>query len=162
MPVGAFGGRADIMDHLAPQGPVYQAGTLSGNPIAMTAGLTGLKILEETNPYGELQQVTQSLLDGLKLRAKSRGLPFTTHQVGSMFGLFFNDDPNITNFEKVKQSDIELFKAFFHGMLQQGVHFAPSAFEAGFMSTAHSDHDIQFTLDAADKVFAKISQTVAA
>lgn len=156
MPVGAFGGRADIMDHIAPTGPVYQAGTLSGNPIAMTAGLTGLEILERMDPYAELEKKTAELIDGLQGAANEFGIAMRFNQVGSLFGLYFNENEIIDNFDKVKQSDAEMFKKFFKGMLEEGIHFAPSPFESAFVSVAHTDTDIQDTINAARTVFAKL------
>jgi glutamate-1-semialdehyde 2,1-aminomutase len=150
MPVGAFGGRADIMAMLAPEGPVYQAGTLSGNPLAMTAGLTTLKLISEPGFYEKLSRMTKRLVDGLESHARSAGVPLTTNQLGGMFGLFFTADSNIRRFDQVMACDQDAFKQFFHAMLDQGVYLAPSAFEAGFVSAAHNDVDIQHTLNAAD------------
>ncbi len=156
MPVGAFGGKAKIMDCLAPDGPVYQAGTLSGNPIAMTAGLKNLDIISAPGFYESLEAKTATLVEGLKARADAAGVPFTTSQVGGMFGLFFTDAPRVTRFAEATACDTERFKRFFHGMLDEGVYLAPSAFEAGFVSSAHSDADIDATLTAAEKVFATL------
>lgn len=153
MPVGAFGGRADIMDHIAPDGPVYQAGTLSGNPIAMAAGLTTLKLISAPGFFEALGEKTQTLIDGLRQRAQAANIPLTTQRVGGMFGMFFTDADPVSRFNQVMACDGERFKTFFHGMLKAGVYLAPSAFEAGFMSAAHSDADIQATLDAAEVVF---------
>jgi glutamate-1-semialdehyde 2,1-aminomutase len=153
LPVGAFGGRRDIMAYLAPQGPVYQAGTLSGNPIALTAGIATLQLLREPSVYENLNNNTRYLLDGLKTIASENGLPLQTHQVGSMFGLFFTAQENpITDFEQLKICNIEHFKKFFHGMLEEGVYFAPSAFESGFVSTAHTQIVLDDTLAAAHRV----------
>jgi glutamate-1-semialdehyde 2,1-aminomutase len=158
MPVGAFGGKMDIMQQLAPAGPVYQAGTLSGNPIAMTAGLTQLNIIDQhDNLYGELSEKTQSLLDGLKKAADQADIPLHTTQAGAMFGFFFTDQTHIRSFREVSQCNVDLFAPFFHGMLSEGIYFAPSAFEAGFMSLAHSEEDIKATLKAARKVFKQLS-----
>ncbi|WP_426415951.1 glutamate-1-semialdehyde 2,1-aminomutase [Aestuariirhabdus sp. LZHN29] len=156
MPVGAFGGRRDIMQQLAPAGPVYQAGTLSGNPVAMAAGLAMLEAISGEGFYDELSATTAQLLSGLKQRADQAGIPFTTVQVGAMFGLFFTDLPQVTSFEQVMSCDAERFKRFFHLMLDQGVYLAPSAFEAGFVSKAHGDKEIQLTLDAAENAFAQL------
>lgn len=154
MPVGAFGGRREVMDHLAPTGPVYQAGTLSGNPIAMAAGLATLTALSAPGLHEKLEASTKSLVDGLQAAADKHGIPFTTTQVGAMFGFFFTTEKNITRYEQVMQCDSEAFKRFFHLMLDQGVYLAPSAFEAGFMSLAHGEKEIAHTLAAADSAFA--------
>lgn len=156
MPVGAFGGREDIMAQLAPIGPVYQAGTLSGNPIAMTAGLATLNELDEAL-YQNLSAQTEVLLHGLKNAADANHIPFTTVQAGGMFGLFFTEDKCISNFEQVTHCNVDRFKHFFHGMLEQGVYLAPSAFEAGFVSIAHQDKEIQLTIQAADAVFSTLA-----
>jgi glutamate-1-semialdehyde 2,1-aminomutase len=157
MPVGAFGGKRAIMEKLAPLGPVYQAGTLSGNPVAMAAGLKTLELIcAEADFYQRLTARTQVLLKGLTQAAQRAGMAFTTTQVGGMFGLYFNTEPNITHYAQVMRSDAELFKRFFHGMLDEGVYLAPSAFEAGFVSAAHTDQDIQATIDAATRVFARL------
>ncbi|GMR21342.1 MAG: glutamate-1-semialdehyde 2,1-aminomutase [Gammaproteobacteria bacterium] len=152
MPVGAFGGRADIMDYIAPDGPVYQAGTLSGNPIAMTAGMVTLNKIAEAGFFETLSKKTQDLAQGLKARADQCGVPMTTQYVGGMFGVFFTDQDPITTFSQVMTCNVERFRAFFHGMLEQGVYLAPSAFEAGFVSAAHSEDDLIATLDAAAQV----------
>ncbi|WP_305909304.1 glutamate-1-semialdehyde 2,1-aminomutase [Methylomarinum sp. Ch1-1] len=153
MPVGAFGGRREIMEHLAPLGPVYQAGTLSGNPVAMAAGLKTLELISAPDFYRKLSEKTEQLVSGLKQQAASAGVALTCNQVGGMFGLFFSDEENISRFAQVMRCDQQLFKRFFHAMLDQGVYLAPSAFEAGFVSAAHSDADIQQTLEAAGKAF---------
>lgn len=154
MPVGAFGGRADIMDCIAPLGPVYQAGTLSGNPIAMTAGLTTLTLLATTpNLYSSLEDKTAELMTGLTHAAKQAGIPFLTQHVGSMFGLFFTERSAITSYDEVMTCDKIRFNQFFHGMLAHGIYLAPSAYEAGFMSIAHSAQDIEDTIKAATHVF---------
>lgn len=157
MPVGAFGGRADIMEQLAPEGPVYQAGTLSGNPLAMSAGLTTMDIISKEGFYEALSAQTEKLLSGLQALADAANIPFTSNQVGGMFGLFFSEDKTVSCFEQVMQCDQERFKKFFHLMLQHGVYLAPSAFEAGFVSAAHTDQDIADTLSAAEKSFALLS-----
>jgi len=155
MPVGAFGGRHDVMQHIAPTGPVYQAGTLSGNPIAMHAGLASLTALD-TPDYQQLAIKTKQLAEGLKQAAKETGVALTVNYAGGMFGFFFTSEPKVTNFKQVCACDLEKFKKFFHLMLEQGVYLAPSAFEAGFLSLAHSEQDIQDTLSAAKKAFAQL------
>lgn len=157
MPVGAFGGRREVMDHLAPNGPVYQAGTLSGNPIAMAAGLATLTALSAPGLHEQLEASTKALVDGLQAAADKHGIPFTTTQVGGMFGFFFTAEKDIRGYEQVMNCDVEAFKHFFHLMLDQGVYLAPSAFEAGFMSLAHGDKEIAHTLMAADKAFATMA-----
>ena len=153
MPVGAFGGRADLMTRLAPLGPVYQAGTLSGNPVAMAAGLATLSALDEPGFYERLFARTRELADGLRERAAAAGIALTTNSVGSMFGCFFTDAPAVTNFRQVMACDTERFNRFFHGMLKRGVYLAPAAYEAGFVSAAHGSADIAQTLAAASAVF---------
>lgn len=155
MPVGAFGGRREIMEHIAPLGPVYQAGTLSGNPVAMAAGLATLKIVSQPNFYSELTVKTEKLVNGILDAAKAAGIPMTANTVGGMFGLFFTEEEKITNFQQVvDKCDAERFKRFYHGMLDEGVYLAPSAFEAGFVSKAHTDADLESTIASAKKVFA--------
>ncbi len=149
LPVGAFGGRRDIMQKLAPVGPVYQAGTLSGNPLAMSAGLALLRKLDDAGLYARLEQTTASLLSGLRREAAAVGLPFLTTQVGSMFGLYFTQQAEIRGFKDVMAGDGEAFKRFFHAMLTRGVYLAPSAYEAGFVSSAHGPTEIEQTLAAA-------------
>ena len=156
MPVGAFGGRKDIMDHIAPDGPVYQAGTLSGNPVAMSAGLTTLTLISEPNFFEELTEITLSLTNGLQKVADAAGIPFTTNAVGGMFGLFFSEADSITTFAQVMNCDQERFNPFFHGMLEKGIYLAPSSFEAGFVSKAHSDQDIEKTIKAVEEVMKKL------
>ncbi|MGC9387192.1 MAG: glutamate-1-semialdehyde 2,1-aminomutase [Hydrogenovibrio sp.] len=156
MPVGAFGGKREIMQHIAPLGPVYQAGTLSGNPIAMSAGLKTLQLIAEDGFFEALEAKTQQLVDGLQQAADEAGIPFTTNQVGGMFGFFFSDEKIIRRYAQVAKGDMARFKRFYHGMLNEGVYLAPSAFEAGFVSSAHSDADIQATIDAARKVMATL------
>ncbi|WP_286342966.1 glutamate-1-semialdehyde 2,1-aminomutase [Ferrimonas sp. YFM] len=157
MPVGAFGGRADVMQHLAPAGPVYQAGTLSGNPIAMAAGMAQLKLLREPGIYDALAAKTEKLALGLKAAADKAGVPMAINYVGAMFGVFFTSEETITRYDQVTQCNMEQFNAFFHGMLQEGVNLAPSAYEAGFLSMSHSDEDIDATIAAAERVLAKIA-----
>jgi glutamate-1-semialdehyde 2,1-aminomutase len=156
MPVGAFGGRRDIMQMIAPSGPVYQAGTLSGNPVAMAAGLKTIELLAAEDFYTNLCARTTQLVEGLQKRADEAGIPFTTNHVGSMFGFFFTNEQKITNFTQVMACDIPRFNKFFHGMLKRGIYLAPASYEAGFMSGAHSDEDIQNTLLAAQEVFAEL------
>lgn len=157
MPVGAFGGREDIMNHLAPDGPVYQAGTLSGNPVAMAAGLAALEAISLPGVYEQLTERTTQLLEGIKSKADALGIPMTSNQVGSMFGLFFTDQTSVSSFAEVSKCDGERFNAFFHGMLDEGIYLAPSSFEAGFMSLAHTPEDIEATIAAAEKVLQQIS-----
>ncbi|MGL4171143.1 glutamate-1-semialdehyde 2,1-aminomutase [Morganella morganii] len=156
MPVGAFGGRGEIMEKLAPTGPVYQAGTLSGNPIAMAAGLACLHEIAQPGVHQRLTELTDILADGLCEKAREAGIPFVVNHVGGMFGLFFTDAPAVTCYQDVMNCDVERFKKFFHLMLQQGIYLAPSAFEAGFMSVAHSDEDIRKTIDAAAYAFSEL------
>ena len=156
MPVGAFGGKKEIMQYIAPLGPVYQAGTLSGNPIAMAAGLACLNELKKDGNQQRLADMTKKLALGLKTLADKHAIPFTVNYVGAMFGLFFTDNSEVTSYQEVMACDTEKFKRFFHTMLEQGVYLAPSAFEAGFMSLAHTDEDIERTLAAADMAFAKL------
>lgn len=152
-PVGAFGGRTDIMQMLAPLGPVYQAGTLSGNPIAMTAGLAMLELISVPDFYSHLTGQTKKLIEGLTLSAKQAGTSFFAQSMGGMFGIFFTTAKSLNSLSDVKKCDLNLFKRFFHGMLARGIYFAPSAFEAGFMSSAHQDKEIQRTILAASEVF---------
>ena len=152
MPVGAFGGRKDIMEFIAPTGPVYQAGTLSGNPVAMAAGLKTLELISADNFFENLNQKVTTLVDGILQKAADNNIAMTKNIVGGMFGLFFTDADTVTNFEQATQCNIERFQKFYHGMLEQGVYLAPSAYEAGFVSAMHSDEDIQATIEAAGKV----------
>ncbi len=154
LPVGAFGGRRDIMEQIAPTGPVYQAGTLSGNPVAMAAGLATLELVQAPGFHAQLESTTRQLLDGLQERAATAGIPMAGNRVGGMFGLFFTDAEAVTSFAEVSRCDIERFRRFFHAMLAQGVYLAPSAFEAGFVSSAHDAAAIQATLEAAERAFA--------
>jgi glutamate-1-semialdehyde 2,1-aminomutase len=151
LPVGAFGGRAEIMDCLAPLGPVYQAGTLSGNPIAMAAGIAALEELESGDAYNQLEKLGQQLESGMKEAAKSAGVPVQFNRCGSMFCAYFTSEP-VWNLGDAMKSDRDRFKKYFHGMLDAGVYLAPSQFEAGFISTAHSSADIDATVRAASKV----------
>ncbi|MFA5522148.1 MAG: glutamate-1-semialdehyde 2,1-aminomutase [Castellaniella sp.] len=155
MPVGAFGGRADIMDHIAPLGAVYQAGTLSGNPVAVAAGLATLELVGEPGFYERLGAQTQRLAQGLTERANAVGISLCADAVGGMFGIYFTPDIP-TSFAEVSAADTAMFNRFFHGMLEAGVHLAPSAFEAGFVSAAHDDAIIDETLDHAEAVLARL------
>ena len=156
MPVGAFGGKREIMEAIAPTGPVYQAGTLSGNPIAMAAGLACLTELSKAGNEEKLAEKTKMLAEGFKALAAKHNVPFVVQYVGGMFGLFFTEQTEVTSFQEVMKCDAAKFNRFFHLMLEQGIYLAPSAFEAGFMSLAHSDADIEATLQAADKAFAQL------
>jgi len=153
MPVGAFGGRRDIMEHIAPLGPVYQAGTLSGNPVAMAAGLKTLELLSAEGFHAQLSAKVETLVNGMMNEAKSAGIPMTENHAGGMFGLFFTDASKVTNFAETTACDQERFKKFFHGMLNEGVYLAPSAYEAGFVSIAHTNEDLNNSIEAAAKVF---------
>jgi glutamate-1-semialdehyde 2,1-aminomutase len=156
MPAAAFGGKADIMSSIAPDGPVYQAGTLSGNPVAMAAGLATLELIDAAGFYDALGERTAQLTEGLKSAASDAGIPLAIEHAGGMFGFVFTDTGPVRTFEQVAAADIDRFKAFFHGMLAEGVYLAPSAFEAGFVSAAHGDAEIDATLDAARKVMKKL------
>jgi glutamate-1-semialdehyde 2,1-aminomutase len=156
MPVGAFGGRRDIMERLAPLGPVYQAGTLSGNPVAMIAGLTTLDLVAAPGFHQRLAATTDGLMRRLAEAARSAGIPLATNHVCGMFGFFFTAEANVDRYAKVMACDVERFKRFFHGMLEEGIYFAPSAYEAGFLSSAHGEADIDATIAAAARVFAKL------
>jgi glutamate-1-semialdehyde 2,1-aminomutase len=153
MPVGAFGGKRKFMELVAPSGPVYQAGTLSGNPVAMAAGLATLDEVTTEGFYENLSETTRMLTEGLQAEADKAGVPFTTTRVGGMFGLFFTGEKQIVNFEQSGAVDIEAFKRFFHAMLKRGVYLAPSAFEAGFVSSAHTTEHIEKTVEAAGEAF---------
>jgi len=153
MPVGAFGGRRDIMEKIAPLGPVYQAGTLSGNPVAVAAGLATLKLVQAPGFYDRLSGATRALADGLALTAQKRGVAFSAQSVGSMFGIYFRAQPP-ASYVEVMQCDKEAFNRFFHAMLERGVYLAPSAYETGFVSSAHGESDIAATIAAADEAFA--------
>jgi len=156
MPVGAFGGRREIMEHIAPLGPVYQAGTLSGNPVAMAAGLATLGGLEVPGFHAKLGHATDRLVAGLAEAATRAGIPLATNHVCGMFGFFFTSAGRVNSYAEATACDVERFKRFFHGMLAEGVYFAPSAFEAGFISAAHTDADIDATIAAAARVFARL------
>lgn len=155
LPVGAYGGRRDIMSVVSPLGPVYQAGTLSGNPVAMASGIATLKTLKETDPYPRLEQVTRELTSNLSKLASTAGLDHTVPQIGSMFTLFFNPEI-VTNYTVAVKSDTKRFARYFHGMLERGVYFACSQYEANFVSAAHSESDLQATLQAAEAVFSEL------
>ncbi len=157
MPVGAFGGKREIMEKISPLGPVYQAGTLSGNPVAMTAGLKTLELIAQPGFHDQLTERTSELLAGIRDAAKAAGIALSTNQVGGMFGLFFTGADQVTNFAQSMACNQEQFKGFFHAMLEQGVYLAPSAFEAGFVSAAHSGEDIEATIQAAAVAFKKIA-----
>ena len=157
MPVGAFGGRAEIMQQLAPIGPIYQAGTLSGNPVAMAAGYAALTKLTDVGIYQELEEKTVTLVNGLFSEAKRFNVPFVVNHAGGMFGFFFTTALEVSSYKDVMNCDIELFKKFYHHMLAEGIYFAPSAFEAGFMSLMHTDKEINLTIDAASRFFRNIS-----
>ncbi len=153
MPVGAFGGKREIMEQISPLGPVYQAGTLSGNPVAMAAGLATLNQVSQPGFLDPLVTHTDQLVNGLRERAAAAGIPMTSNHVGTMWGLFFSEEEKIINYSQVMNCDTQRFSTFFHGMLDEGIYLAPASYEAGFMSAAHTDEDIQYTLDAAERVF---------
>jgi glutamate-1-semialdehyde 2,1-aminomutase len=157
MPVGAFGGKREIMERISPLGPVYQAGTLSGNPVAMTAGLKTLELISVPGFFERLSQRTGELLAGIQAEADAAGVALSTNQVGGMFGLFFTDAGKVTNFAQAMACDQERFKTFYHTLLEQGVYLAPSAFEAGFVSAAHTGEDIEATVQAAAAAFRKLA-----
>jgi glutamate-1-semialdehyde 2,1-aminomutase len=155
MPVGAFGGRREIMEHIAPLGPVYQAGTLSGNPIAMTAGLKTLELISAPGFYTVLSEKVEYLTNGILASAHAAGIAMTCNRVGGMFGLFFTDR-QVTGFEQATRCNIAQFRQFFHGMLDEGIYMAPSAYEAGFVSIMHGIDDLDATIEAAKRVFKKL------
>lgn len=156
MPVGAFGGKRGLMEQIAPSGPVYQAGTLSGNPVAMAAGHANLDLICEEGFYPRLSTKTQQLSAGLKQAAASAGVPLTTVAVGGMFGFFFTAEERVSRFDQAASCDLDAFKRFFHGMLERGVYLAPSAYEAGFVSQAHAEADIEETITVAKEAFAAL------
>jgi len=156
--VGAFGGRREVMEYIAPTGPVYQAGTLSGNPVAMAAGHACLTVLTEEGNEARLANTTKRLAEGFKAAADKHGIPLLVHQVGGMFGFFFTDQEQVTCYEEVAKCDVERFKHFFHLMLDKGVYLAPSAFEASFTSLAHNSREIDATLEAAELSFAELAK----
>ena len=157
MPVGAFGGKREIMDHIAPTGPVYQAGTLSGNPVAMAAGLAALTALQDHSLYTMMQKRVKTLVNGFQQAASEAGINLCVNHVGGMFGFFFTDAEQVNSFAEATQCNMEQFKAFYHEMLKRGVYLAPSAFETGFMSMVHSESDIEETIQAARQSFAAIA-----
>jgi glutamate-1-semialdehyde 2,1-aminomutase len=152
MPVGAFGGKAEIMNHISPDGPVYQAGTLSGNPVAMAAGIKTLELISAPNFFENLTVKVKSLMLGMKSVAQNADIPMATNGVGGMFGFFFTDAGRVRSFDDSVACDSDRFNTFFHGMLERGIYLAPSSFEAGFVSTTHSENDIADTIDAAAEV----------
>jgi len=152
MPVGAFGGKKEIMEHIAPLGPVYQAGTLSGNPIAMAAGLKTMQLISQPGFYDELSAKVEHLVNGIMTAAKDADIPMAENHIGGMFGLFFTDIPHVVNFAQTSACNIERFKKFYNGMLGEGIYLAPSAYEAGFVSAAHTDEDLENTIEAAARV----------
>jgi glutamate-1-semialdehyde 2,1-aminomutase len=156
LPVGAYGGKAEIMQHIAPEGPVYQAGTLSGNPVAMAAGLATLTCLKAPGFYEKLEKTSATLATGMKAAAEKAGVPVVSTRVGSMVGLFFTDQP-VTNFAEAQKSDLDRFSRYYSMMLERGIYLAPSQYEAGFVSAAHSDQDIDQTIQAAIEVFEKLA-----
>lgn len=156
MPVGAFGGKRQFMEYISPLGPVYQAGTLSGNPVAMASGLATLELISEPGFLEPVCRRTSALVNGLVDRAQAAGIPLTSNHVGTMWGIFFSDERKIINYDQVMRCNKDRFAKFFHGMLREGVYLAPASFEAGFMSSAHTDEDIQFTLEASERVFASL------
>jgi glutamate-1-semialdehyde 2,1-aminomutase len=156
MPVGAFGGKRKYMEMVAPSGPVYQAGTLSGNPVAMAAGLANLRLISVPGFFEQLEQSTTRLVTGIQQAADQAGIPFTTTQVGGMFGLFFTDAEKVVNFEQAGKVDVDAFRTFYHRMLERGVYLAPSAYEAGFVSSAHTDEHIEATIAAASESFSRL------
>jgi glutamate-1-semialdehyde 2,1-aminomutase len=158
MPVGAFGGRREVMERISPLGPVYQAGTLSGNPIAMAAGLKTLELISAPGFHERVAEGTAQLVDGLAERARAAGVPLAANRVGGMFGIFFTDAPEVTDYAQATACNQVQFRAFFHAMLDLGVYLAPSAFEAGFVSITHEEQHIQATLDAAEQAFAAVAQ----
>lgn len=156
MPVGAFGGKLEIMQQIAPLGPVYQAGTLSGNPIAMTAGLRTLELISARGFFDTLSAKVENLVSGIRESARTAGVPLTENHVGGMFGIFFTDQPQVTDYAGATGCDQERFKTFYHAMLNRGIYLAPSAFEAGFVSAVHSETDIKATIAAASEAFSNL------
>lgn len=158
LPVGALGGRRDVMDCLAPLGNVYQAGTLSGNPVTMAAGLATLETISQPEFYTTLSATTEKLMSGLLVLAKDANISFQAHHIGGLFGLFFTEETEIYHYEQVKSSNQHLFKEFFHKMLVEGIYFSPSLFESGFVSSMHGEQELEITLTAAEKVFSKLKK----
>ncbi|MEP4890458.1 MAG: glutamate-1-semialdehyde 2,1-aminomutase [Aliiglaciecola sp.] len=157
MPVGAFGGKAEIMQQIAPTGPIYQAGTLSGNPIAMAAGLASLTQIQEPGLYDKLTLATKTLAEGIKSLALEHGIPMTVNYAGSMFGIFFTDIEKVTNYQQAINCDTEMFNRFFHSMLAKGVYLAPASYEAGFVSALHDMDIVEKTLQITKQVFAELT-----
>jgi glutamate-1-semialdehyde 2,1-aminomutase len=157
LPVGAFGGKREIMQHLSPEGPVYQAGTLSGNPITVTAGLATLRKVQAPGFYEKLTKTTQELCQGFASRAIAANIAVSTHAVGGMFGWFFTEQQNISSYDQATACNNEQFKLFFHTMLNEGVYLAPSCFEAGFVSSMHQEEDIIHTLRACERAFKSLA-----
>jgi len=157
MPVGAFGGKREIMEKIAPLGPVYQAGTLSGNPVAMTAGLKTLELISQAGFFEDVSAKVDKLVSGIMQAASNTGIALTENHVGGMFGLFFSEEDKVTDFAGSMACNQDRFKAFFHGMLDEGIYLAPSAFEAGFVSAAHTEEDLAVTISAAERVFKTLS-----
>ncbi|GAB5381172.1 MAG: glutamate-1-semialdehyde 2,1-aminomutase [Aliiglaciecola sp.] len=157
MPVGAFGGKAEIMQEIAPSGPIYQAGTLSGNPVAMAAGIAALSQIKAPGLYEQLSETTKAIAEGIKQRAIACGIPMTVNYAGSMFGIFFTDIERVTNYQQAINCDTETFNRFYHGMLTNGVYMAPASYEAGFVSAAHDEAIVKRTLDIAEKVLSEIA-----
>jgi glutamate-1-semialdehyde 2,1-aminomutase len=160
LPIGALGGRADIMDYLAPEGRVYQAGTLSGNPISVAAGLAVLEIISKENFYTSLSSITRKLVSGLLDRAKEADISLQAYHIGGLFGFFFTQESEIYHYDQVVLCDSVLFKRFFHEMLAEGIYFAPSPFECGFVSSAHRERELDFTFAAAERVFSKLKTSL--
>lgn len=156
LPVGAYGGKREVMEQMAPSGPIYQAGTLSGNPLAMAAGLATLKLLQKPGTYEDLEEKTGKLAQGLQSIAQEKGLPIWVNRIGAMFSAFFTDQ-QVKDYQSVSSSDVELFAKFFIGMLERGVYLAPSQFEAVFVSTSHTDSDLDFTLEQAKAVISRLT-----
>jgi len=158
LPIGALGGKKDMMDYLAPDGPVYQAGTLSGNPISVAAGLASLEMLDIAGFYTELSSVTRRLVQGLLDLAKEAGIPLRAHCIGGLFGLFFTEESEIYNYAQVTACNFQLFRQFFHAMLAEGIYFSPSPFESGFVSSTHDEQTLAATFAAAERVFSKLNK----
>ena len=156
LPVGAFGGKKEIMQMLAPLGSVYQAGTLSGNPVAVAAGLKTLELVQAAGFYKELSLITTKLVEGMTRVAKEKGVKFCARSIGGMFGIYFSEVPP-NSFDEIMNSDRERFNKFFHSMLEQGIYFGPSAFEAGFVSAAHTEKDIDHTIEASRRAFESLN-----
>ena len=154
LPVGAYGGRRALMERMAPLGPVYQAGTLSGNPLATAAGLAALELAAQPGVYERLEAGTKRLADGLAVLAREAGVPFTSSSLGGVFGFFFHPGP-VRSYADAQKSDTAAFRSFFHAMLEQGIYLAPSPFEAGFLTCAHGDSELDQTLEAARRAFAR-------